>query len=211
MTRPAAVRDYAGVTADDRRNERRTRLLAVGRTAWGRAGIGDISIRGVCRDAELAARYFYENFDNRDAYLVAIADGVREQMVATMVQSSSETGGSIGRRLHAALTAFLRAVADDPEAFRIMTTDVSSVPGLEHRRNETLDLVADIVLAHFVEIAGEPDGRAVDDAELRPAARFVVGGVNRLIEAWIVERDVSIDDLAATCTRLALRLTEPAK
>jgi AcrR family transcriptional regulator len=196
------VRDYAGVTADDRRHERRTRLLAVGRATWGRAGIGDITIRGVCRDAELAARYFYENFENRDAYLIAIADGVRDQMVATMVQSSSDTGGSIGRRLHAALTAFLRAVADDTEAFRIMTTDVSSVPGLEHRRNETLDLVADIVLAHFSEVA--------DGTDLRPAARFVVGGVNRLIEAWIIERDVPIDDLAATCTRLALSLAGPA-
>lgn len=203
MTRQAAVRDYGGVSAEERRGDRRRRLLAAGRHTWGSSGVADIGVRGVCRDAELAHRYFYESFDNRDAFIVAIADQVRSELMATLVDASTADGGTIEERLRAALTAFLLAVSDDPSMLSIMTADVSSVAGLENRRRETLDLVAEVVLAHLAALPGSTiTGDAVP--ELHKAAQFVVGGVNRLVENWLIDRDVTVDRLADTCTRLCM-------
>ncbi|MFW0789717.1 TetR/AcrR family transcriptional regulator [Gordonia sp. CPCC 205333] len=201
MVRGEVVRDYGGVSADTRREERRLKLIAVGREAWGRSGVGDITVRGVCKESGLVYRYFYEHFANRDAFILAVADQVRDEMVATMVGASSATGGRVDRRLHAALSGYLTALEADPAMFRIVTSDMSGMVGLEDRRRQTLDLIAGVMVAHFTEL---PDTPPIDTPAAYRIARFVVGGVNRLIEAWLIERDMSADELAEVCVRLSM-------
>ncbi|MCF8587858.1 TetR/AcrR family transcriptional regulator [Gordonia liuliyuniae] len=201
MTRREVVRDYGGVSAGDRRDDRRRRLVAAGRRIWGDSGIGDVTVRGTAREAGLAYRYFYEHFPNRDALIVAVADEVRTELVTTLIESSVEAGGGTEQQLRVALRAFLSVIADDPQMFRIMTSDDAGVEGLDRRRRDTLDLVAEAVVANLAE---QSDAAETD---LRRTARFAVGGVYRLMETWLVERDVEADELADICTRLAMSLT----
>ncbi|WP_132994271.1 TetR/AcrR family transcriptional regulator [Gordonia zhaorongruii] len=207
MARNEVVRDYGGVSADDRRELRRLKLLAAGRRAWGEDGLGEITVRGVSREAGLAYRYFYEHFANRDALVLAVADQVRDELVATLVRSSTEVGGDIANRLRGALTAFLTTIGDDPQMFHIMTSDVSAIDGMQRRRQDTLDLVAEVILQQLSDLPGNrAGGENTGQRTSFQAVRFVVGGVNRLIEAWLVERDVSPAELADTCTRLSMRV-----
>lgn len=201
MTRRDVVRDYGGVSADDRREERRQRLVAAGRRVWGESGLGDVTVRGTAREAGLAYRYFYEHFANRDALVVAVADEVRDELVRTLIDASTQAGGGIEQQLRAALRAFLSVVADDPQMFRIMTSDDAGVEGLDRRRRETLDLVAEVVVANLTAVSD------ASEADLRRSARFAVGGVYRLVETWLVERDASADEIADACTRLAMSVT----
>ena len=63
----AQVRPYRGVEAADRLADRRSRLLEAGLTILGSdADPSELTVRGVCRQAGITARYFYESFNDKD-------------------------------------------------------------------------------------------------------------------------------------------------
>lgn len=199
MTRSEVVRSYGGVSAADRRAERRARLIAAGRRTWGESGLAAVTVRGVCKGSGLTDRYFYEHFANRDELLIAIADEVRDQLLAVLVEAGVSVDGSAMDKLRAALQAFLDAVSGDPHIHRIVSSDPGGIPGLEQRRRDVLGLIADLVVQHAPGVLeAEPDPEW-----LRRAALFITGGVDQLIEAWL---DGSIEtttaELAAECARM---------
>ncbi|GAA3960645.1 TetR/AcrR family transcriptional regulator [Gordonia caeni] len=203
MGREAVIRDYGGVSAQERRDMRRRRLIDAGRTLWGNEGLNAVSVRGVCTAAGLTHRYFYEHFSGREELLVAVAGQVREELVQMMLDQSTATGGSVDQRFRAALTMYLHAFCEDPQFHRIMTTDKTGIAGLETWEHETLDLIADSMVKFGAEVPGvEIPG----DSESRRRARFVVGGVNRLIAGWLVEQDTTAAELAQACTDYCMAL-----
>ncbi|MFI1918200.1 TetR/AcrR family transcriptional regulator [Nocardia sp. NPDC020380] len=200
MTTPA-IRTYRGVSATDRRAERRTRLLAAARTTWGESGIGAVTVRGVCKTAGLTDRYFYEHFANREELLVAVADEVRDQLLATLVQAGVSTEGPAEEKLRAALQAFLETVAGDRHIHRIVSSDPGDIPALIQRRHDVLTMIADLVVEHAPAVLGV----STDPAGLRRAAMFVTGGVNQLIEGWLGDTiDLTAAELAAECARMCI-------
>ncbi|WP_040859152.1 TetR/AcrR family transcriptional regulator [Nocardia niigatensis] len=197
--------DYGGVSAEDRRAERRTRLLAAARELWGEAGLSAVTVRGVCKQAGLIDRYFYEHFPGRDELLAAIADQLREELLTVLVQSGLTAEGSAEDKLRAALRAFLEAVAQDRHIHRIMTSDFSAVPVLAQRRRDILGTIADLVV-HNVPAALPGD---YDPDALRRAALFITGGVNQLIEDWLDHSiDLTADQLAAHCAHMCISVIE---
>lgn len=215
MARSDVVREYGGVSADDRRAERRRRLLAAGRQIWGASGLRDVTVRGVCSAAGLQPRYFYEHFADRGALVRAVADEVRTELFTTLVESSVEVDGGIDggleERLRAALAAFFGIIAADPRIHRIMSTDLAGVPGLEQHRLESLNLVADLILEYGGVGQSPRGGQAAPPTpaagiDSRSAALFVAGGVNHLLDNWLVDPEGSPQELAELCTRLCLRM-----
>lgn len=201
MRRAEVVRDYGGVSAADRRADRRRRLLAAGRRIWGESGITEVTVRGVCGIAGLTPRYFYEQFDSRDALLFAVSDDVRDQLLDALVSAGIGDPGSLTDKLRSALLAFLDIIAADPHIHRIATSDLSSVPGLAERRTEVLDMIAGLVVQHAPTTL---DGPLPEPAELRRAALFIVGGANRIIEAWLDDPAESTAELAEACADLCV-------
>lgn len=71
---PPRTRPYRGVPADQRRARRRAALMEAGLELLGTRGWAATTVRQVCAEAGLNDRYFYENFPDRDALLLAIID-----------------------------------------------------------------------------------------------------------------------------------------
>ncbi|OBA80054.1 transcriptional regulator [Mycobacterium sp. 1164966.3] len=201
MKRAEVVRDYGGISAADRRAERRRKLLAAGRQIWGESGITEVTVRGVCNAAGLIPRYFYEQFPNRDALLFAVSDDVRDELLDTMVGAAMRDSGSLRDKLRSALTAFLDIIAADPHVHRIATGDVSSVAGLAQHRTHILDMITDLVIQYSPDVL--PDFTA-SPADLRRGAVFMVGGVNQIIEAWLEDPQETTHELAAICADLCV-------
>ncbi|MFQ6325703.1 TetR/AcrR family transcriptional regulator [Nocardia sp. CWNU-33] len=203
MTRGEVVRTYGGISAEDRRAERRTRLLAAARSAWAESGPAGVKVRGICALSGLNDRYFYEHFANREALLLAVADDVRDQLLAVMVEAGLTAEGTAAERLRAALQAFLDTVATDPDMMRIITSDTAGIPGLTERRHDVLTMIADLVVRHAPEILETE----YDPDQLRRAAMFITGGVNQLIEGWLDGViTMSTAELAAECARMCLNV-----
>lgn len=201
MKRVQVVRGYGGVSAADRRRERRAKLLAAGRQIWGESGITEVTVRAVCTAAGLTSRYFYEQFETRDALLFAISDDVRDQLFTALVNAGVGDPGTLTDKLRSALTAFLDIIAADPHIHRIATGDVSSVAGLAEHRTHILDMIT----AAIVQLAPDVLQSATPStAELRRGAQFMVGGVNQIIEAWLADPTETTEELAAECADLCV-------
>ncbi|MEV6071154.1 TetR/AcrR family transcriptional regulator [Nocardia sp. NPDC052001] len=197
-----ATRSYGGVSATERRAERRARLLVAARTTWGESGIGAVTVRGVCKTAGLTDRYFYEHFANREELLLAVTDEVRDQMLAAMVEAGVSADGPAEQRLQSALQAFLEIIAADRHIHRIVTTtDPGDLPELTQRRHDVLTMITDLVVQH----APAALGISVEPEWLHRAALFITGGVNQLIEGWLGGTiDMTAAELAAECARMCV-------
>lgn len=205
MKRAEVVRDYGGVSADDRRTERRQRLLAAARQMWGASGVTEVTVRGVCSAAGLTTRYFYEQFPNREAMVFAVADEVRDELLAALVNAGVGAPGTLTDKLRSALTAFLQIIAADPHILRIATGDVSTVPGLAEHRAGILDQIAALI----VELAPEVLGDAMPNPDtLRRGALFMVGGANSLIESWLREPKETPAELATIAADLCVTVVK---
>ncbi len=140
-------------------------------------------MRGVCASAGLITRYFYEQFESREALLFAIIDEVRVQLLeAMLVAGIGESGGDLRDKLRAALTAFLNIVAEDPHLHRIVSGDVTGVPGLLEHRMQLLDMIVASIIEQAPSVLG---ARLPEPAILRRGAVFMVGGVNQIIAEWL--------------------------
>jgi AcrR family transcriptional regulator len=201
MRRADVVRDYGGVSAADRRAERRRKLLTAGRQIWGESGITDVTVRGVCSAAGLTPRYFYEQFPTREALLFAVSDDVRDETLQVLVAAGIGEPGSLTEKVRSAIKAFLDIIAADPHVHRIATSDLTSVPGLTEHRVHVLDIITELVIQHAPDILGTDTPNPTD---LRRTALFMVGGANQIIESWLANPREDTAELAAVCADLCV-------
>jgi AcrR family transcriptional regulator len=201
MGRMPATRDYGGLSASERMAERRRRLLEAGRDIWGRSGITDVSVRGVCAEAGLGPRYFYEQFPDRDALLLAVADQLRDELFSVLLQRGLGEPGGVEAKLRAALKALLDMIADDPVVHRIFTDILTGTDVLAERRRQALDTVTNLVLEHGPALL---DFEPPTPDEMRRGATFIVGGVTQVVDSWVHDSQESTSAMADACTELCL-------
>src|ERR1700744_2124965 len=79
------ARPYGGVDGADRLETRRGKVLATGIDLLGadRDDAAELTVRGICRQGGVAARYFYESFADKDEFVGAVFDWVIADLAAT--------------------------------------------------------------------------------------------------------------------------------
>jgi AcrR family transcriptional regulator len=126
----AVPRPYNGVSATDRRDQRRRRLIDAGLQLFGTRGIAAVGIVDVCAEAGLTKRYFYENFASIDALAEAVFEHVTGNLVA-VVAPAIEVGA--GRDPRPALTVYARAILSDPRVVRLLAVESQTGPLKKYR------------------------------------------------------------------------------
>ena len=126
----AVPRPYRGVSAADRRHQRRQRLIDAGLQLFGTRGIAAVGIVDVCAEAGLTKRYFYENFASIDALAEAVFEHVTGNLVA-VVAPAIEVGA--GRDPRPALTVYARALLSDPRVVRLHAVESQTGPLKKYR------------------------------------------------------------------------------
>ena len=126
----AVPRPYRGVSATDRRHQRRQRLIDAGLQLFGTRGIAAVGIVDVCAEAGLTKRYFYENFASIDALAEAVFEHVTGNLVA-VVAPAIEVGA--GRDPRPALTVYTRALLSDPRVVRLLAVESQTGPLKKYR------------------------------------------------------------------------------
>src|SRR5271163_5214848 len=121
----AVSRPYGGVSATDRRHQRRQRLIDAGLQLFGTRGIGAVRLVDVCAEAGLTKRYFYENFASIDALAEAVFEHVTGNLVA-VVAPAIEVGA--GRDPRPALTVYARNILSDPRVVRLLAVESQTGP-----------------------------------------------------------------------------------
>lgn len=196
-----ARRSWAGTALADRRTARRAALLDAGVAALGAADARPLTVRGVCRAAELTERYFYECFGDRDAFVQEVYDSVAARAEQVLADASDAAGrdDAAARR---AVEAFVELMLDDPSVGRALLLAPTIEPALSARgAARALGFVA-LVRSRL------PEPATPVDAEL--TALGIVGALSGLLMAYLSGAvDVGRERFTEHCVGAVLAATRP--
>src|SRR4051794_41764082 len=105
---------WRGTTAAERIGPRRERLVHAAFELLGEHGQAGTTVRGVCAQAGLNPRYFYESFDDLDALLKAVFDDIMVETSKVWLQGIAPAPGTAGGKKRAGRGAAQPPNAPDP-------------------------------------------------------------------------------------------------
>ncbi|QKT08830.1 TetR/AcrR family transcriptional regulator [Gordonia sp. X0973] len=192
-----ALRTYAGEQGDERVARRRQQLLDAALEVLGSSEGGALSVRGVCREAKLTARYFYESFGSADELIAATYDRVIDEIMVGASDAFSR-GSTITERVREAVTAIVDVIDHDRRKGRLLFSPKLVSATLAERRLAATQHLAAITAKTT---AGSHEARPVDVA----GAYYRVGGLANLLAAWLDDRvEMTRSPLIDVCTALLL-------
>ncbi|WP_052078001.1 TetR/AcrR family transcriptional regulator [Rhodococcoides fascians] len=173
---PPVVRPYRGVAADERRRERREKLLEACLDAVAESGVSTVTVDDICARAGLSKRYFYESFGDRDTILVSALDDVIDT-VGTALNELEQQHGSVEDRVAHTAAALVRALTADPRA-SLLYTAASANPALDARRRQMVDRFTPLLMREVLDAdPGDPRAEA--------ATVLMVAGTTELLDRWL--------------------------
>ncbi len=186
---------FKGVSADDRRTDRRNRLVVAAFEIAGTEGAGALGVGRVCLAAGLTKRYFYESF----ASLAELQSAVVDHAIAAMserVDPYRPTGP--GGPPQAWLEAFVGAVVDDECLARVLLAETHG-GALSPFRHQIID----VAIAGMAPPGSDPQA----DLRARLGAYAQIGTLTELCLAWhrgqlAMERATLVDVLADLFVRI---------
>lgn len=192
------ARTYGGEAAEDRRARRRAQLLEAGLDLLGGGGWRAATVTAICERARLTPRYFYESFSSRDELLVAIFDGVMEEITREVLASNP---ADPPETLRATATAFMTMVTGDPRKGRATFVEALGSEALTRRRIEGMHWFAGQLARQAA--AGRKVGKE-EARRLKTASLVAAGGLIEMIVAWLDDEldgpvELVIDDYTRVC------------
>ena len=195
----ASTRPYRGVSAEERRDERRRVLLETALDCLLDEGLAGVSVRSVCARARLTPRYFYENFADLDGLLSAAVSSVTDEVATEAVAAARRAPPTTEAQVRAAIDAGYGVVAADPrKANAMLVAGTGHGPLREHRQalvTSFADLIIDTI--SVLSSLGLAQRRRA-----RATALFVMGGSADVIDAVLsgrlrMSRATLVDELTA--------------
>ncbi|WP_454194115.1 TetR/AcrR family transcriptional regulator [Nocardia sp. Marseille-Q1738] len=189
-----AQRTYGGISAQERRAQRRSALLDAALEIIGTEGLGKLTVSGLCARAGLNERYYYENFDSRDAVLAALIDRIAEELAAAIISAVRAAPKDTRATAHAAITAGVQLLTDDPRKAKVALIAGMATPELRARTTETVRVFARMVAAEGIDFYRISD--AAPDPAIDFRAMYLVGGLVQTLTAWLQgDLDLTRDQL----------------
>jgi AcrR family transcriptional regulator len=191
-------RPYGGRSPDERRAERRRRLLAAALELYGTAGFRNTSVAQVCRAAKVAPSKFYEEFSTSDDLLVALCLGIWEPVRDRVLTDMGAAAPSVPRMMRAGVEAYCRGLLEDPRRARVLCIELRAMSSdAEAARHEQIVQFATLSQVGFQAISATNPSPRLDDRQLGTLATALVGAIDEAMRHWLVapEPRAPIDDL----------------
>jgi AcrR family transcriptional regulator len=177
-TAPISGRRYAGYSPDERRQQRRQRLLDAGFQVFGTVGFEEATITLLCGTARVGTKAFYEEFPSPEALLLTVATDIVAAGAIAVEQAFTAAPRDLELRARAGLTAYVDYLTEDPRRVRIAYHEIRVAP-LERERQFASIAFASLVSSQVAELG--VGGHARDNLLL---ALALTGGVGELLNYW---------------------------
>ncbi|MCD2519121.1 TetR/AcrR family transcriptional regulator [Massilia sp. G4R7] len=171
------TRSYRGLSQEERRAERRVRLIAAAIAVYGERGYHQATVKAVCEAAGLTERYFYESFANSEALLIDSFNAVTYKVVGEITQAANEAGRARTAKSRAMLHAYFAALQREPQSARVFLVEIR---GVSRAVDQAFDAALRAIGKQVARIVAPPG--AVEDELLQAG---VVGGVIHIALRWI--------------------------
>lgn len=198
-------RAYGGLSGADRVAARRARFLDAGRALFGSQGLRATTVRGLCAEAGLTDRYFYESFASVEALLgavyLALMDSLQQRLRA-LPRPEAGTGpvdwAEVERRCAAGYELWFDTVAD-PQVARIVLAEVLGV-------SAEIDALYEARTQDFAAYTAHPLRGLRLSAERRTlVGRALVGAAVQVARHWVSSGyAASRRSVVRTCTLVAV-------
>ena len=198
-----ATGTYGGVSAEQRRAERRRRLLDAALDVIGTQGRSATTLRGICERARVGPRFFYESFADLDALAAELYDEVLDAALRRTIAAIDATPHDLRARTAAAFRAMISEIIDDPRRARVLFVEAYGSETLVARRFAAMRRLARVAMEQSHDLLDLPP----DDRLLRAVSVLLTGGVTEFVLAWLDGgMDVSRDELIQISVEVALAM-----
>jgi AcrR family transcriptional regulator len=197
----AQLRPYRGIDAADRVAERRRRLLSAGLDILGaESDVSELTVRAICRQAGVTARYFYESFTDKDGFVGVVFDWVIADIAATT--QAAVAAAPPAEQTRAGIANIVRTIVGDARVGRLLFSSQLSNAVVARKRVESSALLAMLSGQHAGSVLHLPE-----NDKIKATAHFVVGGVAQTLSAWLagdvaLDPDQLVDQLASVIDEL---------
>lgn len=120
---PVVARNWRGESPEERRLQRRERLMEASLEAFSQHGIEKTTMRDICAQARLTERYFYESFRNTEEAFDAVYAMLKQQLVERVSTALGRAPLNIPKLAREGLTAFYNFIKEDPRRAQILLID----------------------------------------------------------------------------------------
>jgi AcrR family transcriptional regulator len=174
-------------------------LIEAGLEVIGTQGWANTTVRGVCRQAGLTERYFYESFPDHEALLLGVYEHVLVEGIQLVLAAATAAPHDLRRTARAGITAAIEFLTDDPRRGRVLVLEATGNETLQRRRQQAVRAQATLLSEVARDFFGEhPPERT--DAYL--TALSLVGALAEVVSAYLdgqldVPRERLIDHLTA--------------
>lgn len=173
-------RPYQGRTAQERRAERRERLLRAATLLYGTRGFRATTVKDICEASGVTQRYFYEAFASAEDLLCAATESATTAIRQEVLSGAQNAPGRYDSLQSAAL-AYFSHIATHPEVARLTLFEMEGVSA-DVDAFYRADLQKSTDLIRGLMFGADDDA----PADLRPdlLARGVLGAMYQLAKEW---------------------------
>jgi AcrR family transcriptional regulator len=171
------------------------RLLEAGLVIFGTSGFHGATVKGICQQAGLTERYFYESFTNSEDLLCAVYAQVlatqRERMVTAIAAATPGQDAMI----RAGLKAFFAFIQESPAAARVQFVEVLGVsPRVDQHYRQAVEHFAELLRSFATPSAPSPHGINLDVLSVG-----LVGAMVGIGSRWMLSGFAQpVDEIVAT-------------
>lgn len=204
------ARSYAGVPPEQRRAERRERLLLAALELFTTKGFGQTKIAELCTRAGVSTRNFYEEFESKERLLLILHDRINELALKRVNDALAKVvDADVSTRIGTLLDAFVATVTADPRLPRLNYVEAVGVNAeLERQHRGWVSRWAEFIEseARHAALHGVAPVR-----DFRLTAIALVGAVTELLREWQAhDPPLDVADIAAEIRGLMLAaITRP--
>lgn len=179
----AHSRMYRGVDTEQRRAERRERLLEAALDEFTTRGYHKTKIADLCAKAGVSTRNFYEKFASKEALLLELHAHINTVAMKRMVPVlDSLADADALTRITTLVDAFVEAVTSDPRFPRLNYVEAPGISqAMERQHLDWFRRYVDFIIAECDRAAAAGLAPVRD---YRLTAIALVGAVNGLVREW---------------------------
>ncbi|WP_329794003.1 TetR/AcrR family transcriptional regulator [Lentzea sp. DG1S-22] len=204
------ARAYGGISPEQRKAERRAKLLQAGLALFTGTGFAATRITGLCAEAGVSTRNFYEEFASKEDLLRELHDLINatafERVRTALAELETD---DVAVRVSTLLDAFVRSVTADPRAPRLNYVEAVGVTAeIEQQHVRWVTTWAEFIESEALRAA---DAGMAPRRSYRLTAIALVGAITGLLREWQAhEPPLDVDEIAAEIRALVLAaITRP--
>nr|QDL89714.1 Rut operon repressor [Sym plasmid]QDL89727.1 Rut operon repressor [Sym plasmid] len=122
-----STRQYRGNSGEDRRLERRVRLIDAARNVFAAKGFHASTVKSLCEAAGLTERYFYESFHSTEALFIAMHKQTSEHILDVLAAAIDACRGDADQKVRALLRAYFLDIQADPASARLFAVEAGFI------------------------------------------------------------------------------------